>query len=98
LTIITATYNSLPTLKLAWSSLLSQTHTDWEWVVQDGGSKDGTQQWLGSLGDVRVNWVSESDSGSYDALNKAILRANGEWISLLHSDDQYPNAEVLKLV
>ena len=88
----------MPTLKLAWSSLLSQTHTDWEWVVQDGGSKDGTQQWLGSLGDVRVNWVSESDSGIYDALNKAILRANGEWIGLLHSDDQYPNAEVLKLV
>jgi len=98
LTIITATYNSLPTLKLAWSSLLSQTHTDWEWVVQDGGSKDGTQQWLGSLGDVMVKWVSESDSGIYDALNKAILRANGEWIGLLHSDDQYPNAEVLKLV
>lgn len=98
MTIITATYNALPTLKEAYASLLSQTHTDWEWVVQDGGSKDGTQQWLESLGDVRVNWVSESDSGIYDALNKAILRANGEWIGLLHSDDQYPNAEVLKLV
>ena len=66
--------------------------------MQDGGSKDGTQQWLESLVDERVNWVSESDSGIYDALNKAISRANGEWIGLLHSDDLYPNDEVLKLV
>lgn len=66
--------------------------------MQDGGSKDGTQQWLESLVDERVNWVSESDSGIYDALNKAISRANGEWIGLLHSDDLYPNTEVLKLV
>ena len=55
-------------------------------------------EWVRSLNDPRVSAQSEKDSGIYDALNKAILRANGEWIGLLHSDDLYPNDEVLKLV
>jgi glycosyltransferase involved in cell wall biosynthesis len=98
LSILTVTFNTLAKLKDAYFSLCAQTFTQWEWVVQDGGSTDGTQQWLESLTDERVNWVSESDKGIYDALNKAISRAKGEWIGLLHSDDLYPNAEVLKLV
>lgn len=98
LSILTVTFNTLATLKDAYFSLCAQTFTQWEWVVQDGGSTDGTQQWLESLTDERVNWVSKSDSGIYDALNKAISRAKGEWIGLLHSDDLYPNVEVLKLV
>jgi glycosyltransferase len=98
LSILTVTYNSLPTLKDAYASLCAQTYTQWEWVLQDGASTDGTMEWVRSLNDPRVSAQSEKDSGIYDALNKAILRANGEWIGLLHSDDQYPNAEVLKLV
>lgn len=95
LSILTVTYNSLTTLKDAYASLCAQTYTQWEWIVQDGGSSDGTLEWLESLSDARVNWVSEKDHGIYDALNKAVNRASGEWIGLLHSDDLYPNAEVL---
>jgi glycosyltransferase involved in cell wall biosynthesis len=98
LSILTVTYNSLHTLKDAYASLCAQTFAQWEWVVQDGGSSDGTLEWLKSLSDARVNWVSEKDNGIYDALNKAVGRASGEWIGLLHSDDLYPNAEVLNLV
>ena len=98
LSILTVTYNSRSTLQEAYASLLGQSFKDWEWIVQDGGSSDGTLEWLESLSDARVNWVSEKDHGIYDALNKAVGRASGEWIGLLHSDDQYPNAEVLKLV
>ena len=98
LSIITVTYNSLTTLKDAYASLCAQTYTQWEWIVQDGGSSDGTLEWLESLSDARVNWVSEKDHGIYDALNKAVSRASGEWIGLLHSDDLYPNAEVLSQV
>jgi glycosyltransferase len=98
LSILTVTYNSHSTLKDAYASLCAQTYTQWEWIVQDGGSSDGTLEWLESLSDARVNWVSEKDHGIYDALNKAVKRANGEWIGLLHSDDLYPNAEVLNLV
>jgi glycosyltransferase len=98
ISIITVTYNSLPTLKEAYTSLLAQEFQDWEWVLQDGASKDGTMEWVRSLNDLRVSAQSEKDNGIYDALNKAVSRANGEWIGLLHSDDLYPNAEVLKLI
>ena len=98
LSIITVTYNSLHTLKDAYASLCAQTFAQWEWVVQDGGSSDGTQQWLESLADARISLVSEKDNGIYDALNKAVRRAKGEWIGLLHSDDLYPNNDVLQEV
>ena len=98
LSIITVTYNSLHTLKDAYASLCAQTFAQWEWVVQDGGSSDGTQQWLESLADARISLVSEKDNGIYDALNKAVRRAKGEWIGLLHSDDLYPNNNVLQEV
>ena len=98
LSIITVTYNSLHTLKDAYASLCAQTFAQWEWVVQDGGSSDGTQQWLESLADARISLVSEKDNGIYDALNKAVRRAKGEWIGLLHSDDLYPNNDVLQNV
>jgi glycosyltransferase len=98
LSIITVTYNSLHTLKDAYASLCAQTYTQWEWVLQDGASTDGTMEWVRSLNDPRIAAQSEKDNGIYDALNKAVGRASGEWIGLLHSDDQYPNAEVLKLV
>ncbi len=98
LSILTVTYNSFATLKDAYKSLSAQSYTQWEWVVQDGGSKDGTQQWLEGLADTRVNWVSAPDNGIYDALNKAVSRANGDWIGLLHSDDLYPHPDVLSHV
>ena len=96
--ILTVTYNSLSTLKDAYNSLLIQDFTQWEWVVQDGGSSDGTIEWLKSLTDPRINWVSGPDNGIYDALNRALSRTSGEWIGLLHSDDVYPNNSVLKHV
>ena len=98
LSIITVTYNSLHTLKDAYASLCAQTFAQWEWVVQDGGSSDGTQQWLEGLADARISLISEKDAGIYDALNKAVRRAKGEWIGLLHSDDLYPNNDVLQEV
>jgi glycosyltransferase involved in cell wall biosynthesis len=95
MTIITATYNALPTLREAYASLSSQTHTDWEWIVVDGASTDGTVEWLSALADSRVNWKSEKDQGIYDALNKGIARATGEVIGFLHADDLLAGPEVL---
>lgn len=98
LSIITVTYNSLHTLKDAYAGLCAQTFAQWEWVVQDGGSTDGTVAWLESRTDQRIRWVSEKDNGIYDALNKAVRRAKGEWIGLLHADDLYPNNDALQAV
>ena len=98
LSILTVTYNSLSTLKDTYVSLYEQTFTEWEWVLQDGGSNDGTLAWVESLADPRINFESKKDTGIYDALNNAICRSKGEWIGLLHSDDVYPNNEVLSRV
>ena len=93
--IITATYNSLPTLKLAWESLCSQSFMDWEWVVVDGASTDGTKEWLSTIEDERIQWKSEKDKGIYDALNKGLGRANGTFIGFLHADDFFATKEIL---
>ena len=98
ISILTVTYNSLNTLKDAYASLCAQNYTQWEWVLQDGASTDGTMEWVKSLNDPRISAQSEIDHGIYDALNKAVGRASGEWIGLLHADDLYPNAEVLSQV
>ena len=93
--IITASYNSLPTIKQAWESLCTQRFVDWEWIVVDGASTDGTKEWLSSIKDQRVHWKSEKDKGIYDALNKGIERASGSIIGFLHSDDYFANQEIL---
>lgn len=98
ISILTVTYNSFATLKDAYESLSAQSYTEWEWVVQDGGSTDGTVEWLKNLTDLRIRWVTEQDNGIYDALNKAVSMANGDWIGLLHADDLYPHVDVLKHV
>ncbi len=93
--IITASYNSLPTIKQAWESLCSQRFIDWEWIVVDGASTDGTKEWLSSIKDNRVHWKSEKDRGIFDALNKGVERASGSIIGFLHSDDYFANQEIL---
>lgn len=98
LSIITVTYNSLSTLKDAYASLCTQTFSQWEWVLQDGASTDGSMEWVQSLNDPRVSAQSGKDNGIYDALNKAVVRASGQWIGLLHSDDLYPHDDVLQEV
>jgi glycosyltransferase involved in cell wall biosynthesis len=96
--IITATYNSLETLKETYASLASQTEKDWQWVVVDGASSDGTQAWLKALDEKRLHWVSESDGGIYEALNKGLVLAQGAYIGFLHSDDVYTDNEVLSYI
>ena len=87
ISIITATYNSISSLPSTLKSLREQTHNDIEWIVVDGGSKDGTIEFLDK--NIRVNdkYVTEPDKGIYDALNKGIKMASGDIIGFVHSDD-----------
>lgn len=98
ISIITAVWNRAATLGDALDSLGAQTHSDWEHVVQDGGSTDGTLDLLAARPDPRRSTVSEPDSGIYDALNRALARCRGEVIGLLHSDDFLAHPQVLENV
>ncbi len=97
-TIITAVWNRARTLGQALDSLEAQTCADWEHVVQDGGSTDGTLALLAGRADPRRHLVSERDGGIYDALNRALARAGGEVVGVLHSDDFFAHPQVLARV
>lgn len=87
--IIIATYNSGATLKRALESVKTQHYDEWECIIVDGDSSDNTIDIvkLFQFSDNRFRYISEKDNGIYDALNKGIKLAKGEWIYVLGSDD-----------
>lgn len=95
ISIITPTYNSENTLDGTVNALLRQTFSDFEYIVIDGVSKDGTVKKLESYipafekKGVKVTIVSEPDKGVYDAMNKGIALAKGELVGITNSDDWY---------
>lgn len=84
-TIVTASYNSIRTIRETIESVISQDFKDWEHWVIDGGSKDGTIDLVKEY--PHIKWISEKDSGLYEAMNKGIARAAGEILLMLNSDD-----------
>ena len=82
-TIITATYNAASSLQATISSIRQQSYVNIEWIIVDGGSSDDTVRILQQNDDVIQFWTSEPDNGIYDAWNKGIARARGEWIGFL---------------
>lgn len=85
-TVVTATFNALEGLRETVGSVSQQTFEAVEHVIVDGGSNDGTKEYLESLGDT-VRWVSEPDDGIADAMNKGISMARGEYVLVLHAED-----------
>ncbi|WP_240536414.1 glycosyltransferase family 2 protein [Bradyrhizobium genomosp. III] len=97
LSIVTATYNSARTVRDTLESVRQQTFQDFEHIVVDGGSTDGTVDILKEYGSA-VRWISEPDRGIYDAMNKGIAMSRGHWIHLLNSDDFYASNNVLNQI
>jgi len=87
ISIITSTYNASSTLKACIDSVKAQTNQDFEYIIIDGGSKDSTIKIVQENLDTVTTWISESDMGIYDAWNKGIKLATGEWIMFLGADD-----------
>lgn len=94
ISIITVTYNAASVLPGLIESLRAQTDRDFEWVVVDGGSTDGTVELLKAASDVVGKWVSEPDFGIYDAMNKAIRRAKGDYYLVCGADDRLAQSAV----
>lgn len=93
--IIVPTFNSALTLKRCLDSVLSQSFKDFEIILADGLSTDLTLTIAEDIDDERINIFSEQDLGVYDAMNKAVERAQGEWILFLGSDDFLFDEDVL---
>lgn len=101
ITIITATYNSAETLRYTFDSVLNQTYTNYEYIVVDGLSKDGTLDIIKEYADKfngRMRYISEKDKGLYDAMNKGVKMATGDVIGILNSDDFYTSNDILEVI
>jgi len=80
LSIIIPTYNCENTISNCLNSILTQSYVDFEILIIDGASKDTTLEILKKYDDKRLKIVSEPDKGIYDAMNKGLKIANGNWI------------------
>ncbi len=77
------------------TSVFDQTFTDIEYIVIDGGSIDGSKEYLETHQDSLFYWVSEPDKGIYNAMNKGIEKATGDYLLFLNSGDSFNNNDVL---
>jgi glycosyltransferase involved in cell wall biosynthesis len=96
LSIITINYNNLAGLQKTVESVVSQTWQEFEYIVIDGGSTDGGAAYLQSQTDKITYWASEPDTGIYNAMNKGIARATGEYLLFLNSGDHFIDANSLQ--
>lgn len=93
ISIIIATFNAAETLKECLDSIVRQLTPECELIVIDGGSKDATSQIIHSYGDKIAYTISEKDNGIYDAWNKGVKVARGQWVAFIGADDLLlPNA------
>jgi glycosyltransferase involved in cell wall biosynthesis len=89
LTIITPTLNQAGFIERTIRSVLDQEYENLEYLIVDGGSKDGTLEVIERYADRIAWWVSEPDEGQTDALNKGLARATGDVVAYINSDDYY---------
>lgn len=87
LSIITVCRNAREALKATAKSVFEQSCGDFEWIVIDGDSSDGTVEDLRGMEDARVRFLSEGDTGIYDAMNKGLKLSRGEWVWFLNAGD-----------
>lgn len=94
--VVTVCYNAGDILEDTIKSVVSQTHGDVEYIVIDGASKDGSVDIIKKYSDRIAYWVSEPDKGIYDAMNKGIQAATGDYIIFMNAGDRFADDRVLE--
>ncbi len=98
ISVVTAVLNRESTIGQTIESIRDQTYANVEHIVMDGGSQDGTPAILQKFASRNMIVTSARDGGIYEGINKGILRATGDVIGLLHSDDTFASSNTLKYV
>lgn len=96
ISVITVVYNDAANIRQTMESFFSQTWTEKEYIVIDGGSTDGTADIIREYADRLAFWHSEPDGGIYEAMNKGIGHCTGDWINILNSGDVYVGNDSLE--
>ena len=98
ISIITVCFNAADIIEKTVLSVLSQSYTDYEYIIIDGGSTDGTMEVLNRYSKQIATIISEPDRGIYDAMNKGISKAHGEWVNFMNAGDTFVDSDVLSKV
>jgi len=93
--IITVNLNNVEGLKRTIDSVVHQTYKDYEWIIIDGGSTDGSTELIEQYKQNFIYWCSEPDKGIYNAMNKGVIHANGDYLLFLNSGDVFHDNDVL---
>jgi len=96
LSIITINYNNLAGLQKTIQSVFEQSFEDFEYIIIDGGSIDGSKEYIEKYGDKLTYWVSEKDAGVYNGMNKGIKKATGIYSLFLNSGDYFNDNTVVE--
>lgn len=94
--IITVNLNNKDGLERTINSVINQTYRDFEYLIIDGGSTDGSFRLIESIADKLSYWCSEHDNGIYNAMNKGMLKASGEYICFMNSGDCLASNTILE--
>ncbi len=104
ISVVTVCYNAESSIRKVMDSVLKQTYTDFEYIIQDGASTDATYEIIQSYAPkfqergIAFSPVSVADEGLYDAMNKAVLRCNGTWVNFMNADDCFFSADTLQTI
>ena len=96
--IITVNYNHRDGLRKTIESVINQTYIDYEFIIIDGGSDDGSVEVIKEYSDKITYWVSERDHGIYNGMNKGIVKAHGTYINFMNSGDVFYSKDTLEKV
>ena len=88
LSVITVVFNNVKDIERTMLSVLNQTYTNIEYIIIDGGSNDGTLELIDKYKDRITKIISEKDNGIYDAMNKGLTLATGEYVLFMNSGDE----------
>lgn len=94
--VVTINRNMVGQLSRTIESVLCQSHPEMEFVIIDGASTDGSQDVVRKYSDRIAYWISEPDAGIYDAMNKGVQAATGDWIIFMNSGDNFLDADVVR--
>jgi glycosyltransferase involved in cell wall biosynthesis len=95
ITVVTVVYNSIANLEKTICSVTEQDYSKIEYIVIDGGSTDGSIDIIQKHASNISVWISEKDNGIYDAMNKGVNMASGDWICFLNSGDVFVDSHII---